>query len=823
MDALDQFLDGPEPQVAALDALDAFLDAPEPKQQGTAFTRFVDSNPVAGAFVGVGGGLVKAATGAIQAGAQLVGADGVAQAAGQQTKDINADLKRIGTAGQIGGVVGEVAPFFALPASAATMVGRAGLSAAAGGAQGLLQAQETPDSAARLREGATQAAIGLVASPAVEGVVKGVGAAAKGIRTATTGYSARGVEELAQTAQALKAEASASYKASREAGAILAKPKAQSIVNAVKTAVQDSGLVNERLHGDTLSVLKDFQKAAKQGNLGLEALDQYRQLFSDAVRRNFVVGSGHNADALKSMQAIDAIDDAVSSLGKIDIKGGDINAVKALQEGREQWAKFRRFDTIAEVIRNADGDPNRLKAGLQKLVNNRKRIAGFNTEEKKALINAARNSGGELMLKTLGKFGFDLGGSLTAGNTALPALGSLVAGSTQGFGVGIALPAAGTAARAMQKLIGRGKAENVLRLIESRPIGTELANEIITEVGNARKALQAVTSAANMADTPESKTVLKSLGKSLREQFADKAKSVVDETPKVTRSPLDGKGQRGAMSPNLTVPLMVGSGGLAAANFASSLAVPNTGPAQDAWANQLKDVQMANEMAKRMDEVEQYELRKAQEQMDKPSAPVQEPAKVVPMEPQAGPDPIEAYLDRKMMVESSGKADARPIDPKTGKLLSSALGTFQYTEGRWLEVARQALKGQLKGLSKDQILALRTNPTASRTVARYDTKNKLVPALERAGVPVTSTTLYLAHFLGETGAKNLLTARIGTPVEQILGAEQINANKRVLQGKKAEDVLRWAQEIMQDVAPKAPKKKRERMRYSDAKKKVGVS
>jgi hypothetical protein len=807
MDELDQFLDAPEaPQAIAPDALDAFLDGAEPPQQGTAVTRVIESTPLAAGFIGVGGGLVKAATGAIQAGAQLIGADGVARAAGRQTKAINADLERLGTAGKVGGFVGEVAPYAALPAGAATMAGRAGLGALGGGLSGGLEAQETPDLAKRGQKALTGAAIGAVAIPAVEVAVKGVGAASKGIRMAATGYSARGVEDLAQAAQALKAEASASYKASREAGAVLAKPKAIGIVNNVKTAIQDSGLVNDRLHGDTLSVLKDFQKAAKQGNLGLEALDQYRQLFSDAVKRNMVLGSGPNADAMKSMQAIDAIDDAVSGLGKIDIKGGDINAVKALQNGREQWARFRRFDTIAEVVRQADGDPNRLKSGLQKLVNNRKRMGGFNPEERKALAQAARNSGGELALKTLGKFGFDLGGSLTAGNTALPALGGLVAGGTQGLGVGLALPAAGTAARAMQKLIGRGKVENVLRLIESRPIGADLAREIASEVGNNTKALQAVTAAANMAETPESKSALQALGQSLRQQFADKATDTVADAP-ITRKP-----NTVTLQSNPIVPAAILAGGLGAANFASGLAVPNQGPAQDQWVTN-RDSLTTQRQAQGMDE--SADLPRANKSA--PSAPQQDMPAIEPaMGPTSAVDPIEQYLDRKMMVESGGRADAKAST-------SSATGTFQYTTARWLEMAPKAIPELMIGKSKKEILDLRLDPQVSRAVAKYDTLNELAPSLERIGVPITSTTLYLAHFLGETGAKRLLTAKVGTPVEQILDRGQINANQSVLKGKKAEEVLRWAQDKMADVTPKTPKKKRERVRYSEAKKKVGVS
>jgi GH24 family phage-related lysozyme (muramidase) len=148
--------------------------------QRTAFQRAVESNPVTAGLVGLGGGLVKGATGILQAGAQAIGADEAAQAAGRVTQDINRDLENLGTAGQIGGFVGEVAPYVALPAAAPTLAGRIALGAAGGAAQGALQSQETPDMAQRGQSALTGAAIGAVVPVALAGAVKAGGAVARG-------------------------------------------------------------------------------------------------------------------------------------------------------------------------------------------------------------------------------------------------------------------------------------------------------------------------------------------------------------------------------------------------------------------------------------------------------------------------------------------------------------------------------------------------------------------------------------------------------------------------------------------------------------------
>jgi hypothetical protein len=239
------------------------------------------------------------------------------------------------------------------------------------------------------------------------------------------------------------------------------------------------------------------------------------------------------------------------------------------------------------------------------------------------------------------------------------------------------------------------------------------------------------------------------------------------------------------------VPAAMLAGGVGAANFASSLATntsynPAT-PVQDAWADNRQGM-MAQDMAQRLDAAQARDLPNTA--APQPTVPAVEPSATPTRQGMSQVDPIEAYLDRKAIVESSGRADARA---KT----SSATGLYQYTVARWLEIAPKALGERARGLSKRELLMKRLDPVASRIVADYDTRNELAPSLERAGVPITKETLYLAHFLGPTGARRLLTAKVGTPVNQVIDAKSIKANP-FLKGKKAEEVLKWAQKKMRD-------------------------
>lgn len=303
-----------------------------------------------------------------------------------------------------------------------------------------------------------------VAKTAAAPIVSGTKAVAKGTKTAWHGAFARTAEDLEEVSGTLKKNASNLYNKSREAGAVISAERSTKLVDDIERAVAGSGKMNARLHGDTLSVLDDLRKAQQAGEIGLEELDQYRQLLNDVVNKNTDAIKGANPDAFKASIAIDKLDDAVEKLSPQDIVSGDASAIGLLQQGREEWKKFRKFQAVSNIIKQADGDPNRLKAAMQRFVNKPKNLRGFSEKERQALRAAAKNTAPEKLLKAFGKFGFDLGSSMTAGNTALPALtigGGIVAGGSTA-----PLVITGTIARQLQKALGRGKAEEVLKIIQ---------------------------------------------------------------------------------------------------------------------------------------------------------------------------------------------------------------------------------------------------------------------------------------------------------------------------------------------------------------------
>ncbi|OQM75599.1 phage tail length tape measure family protein [Manganibacter manganicus] len=134
---------------------------------------------------------------------------------------------------------------------------------------------------------------------------------------------------------------------------------------------------------------------------------------------------------------------------------------------------------------------------------------------------------------------------------------------------------------------------------------------------------------------------------------------------------------------------------------------------------------------------------------------------------------------------------------------SSASGAGQFIASTWLAMFKKYFPDRAAGLvqtmgkaaGEKYILDLRKDAKLSEAmVERYIQENSRV--LQKAGVAVNDASLYLAHFLGPQGAVNLLRASPTDAVSGILGQDQINANKSILQNKTAGQVVEWAKQKM---------------------------
>ena len=335
-----------------------------------------------------------------------------------------------------------------------------------------------------IEHAAVGAGLGAAAPGAAKVLAKGAGAAYQGAKTIGEGFSARSPEALQEAAAIMRKESSEAYTKMREMDARISPEAIKTLSNDVGQQLAKKGLLNPRLHGDTLSVLKQLQQASKNG-ISLEALDQHRRLLSGVINKNRV---SNKEDAEMARTAISAIDEAVDK-----IKPDQLTNSKAAQElktARATWAKARKFEMISDIVEKSEGDPNRMKTLLSQLANNDAKTRGFTMEEKNALKEASQNTTTEGLLKMAGKFGIKLGsGRAAATGNVLPALEVGVAGAKKG------IPAVlgGTIAKYGQNQIAKAKTERLLKAIEKGKVSSDEAigatRTLLPQIENQQKAL----------------------------------------------------------------------------------------------------------------------------------------------------------------------------------------------------------------------------------------------------------------------------------------------------------------------------------------------
>jgi hypothetical protein len=145
-------------------------------------------------------------------------------------------------------------------------------------------------------------------------------------------------------------------------------------------------------------------------------------------------------------------------------------------------------------------------------------------------------------------------------------------------------------------------------------------------------------------------------------------------------------------------------------------------------------------------------------------------------------------------VESGGDAGAKS---KT----SSATGLFGFTDGTWIEQARQAIP-EAQGMTAEEVLALRDDEDMQQVVMEHFTAGNAA-ALEEGGHEVNPANVYTLHFAGRTGGQAVLNADEGAALSSVLSADAMKANKNVKnsEGKKFADwtvaeFRAWAREKM---------------------------
>jgi len=121
---------------------------------------------------------------------------------------------------------------------------------------------------------------------------------------------------------------------------------------------------------------------------------------------------------------------------------------------------------------------------------------------------------------------------------------------------------------------------------------------------------------------------------------------------------------------------------------------------------------------------------------------------------------------------------------------SSAVGAFQFTASTWLDMVRRhgaqhglgqfatlLQNGNVDAATRDQILALRTDPEIAARMAAELTRENAATLRAQLGRAPTAGELYAAHVLGPAGAVKLIEAAAnGAPNASALFPREAAAN-----------------------------------------------
>lgn len=147
-----------------------------------------------------------------------------------------------------------------------------------------------------------------------------------------------------------------------------------------------------------------------------------------------------------------------------------------------------------------------------------------------------------------------------------------------------------------------------------------------------------------------------------------------------------------------------------------------------------------------------------------------------------------------------GDAYSRSLDAAEGRdknSRSTAQGFGQFLNGTFVDTAKKVFP-ELASKSPAEILTLRGTKLADGTPIEAVLEQKFrtdnIASLASAGIQPTPGNVYLAHFLGAGGARNVLSADPNTPLSQVVSADAIKANPEVLaiRNKTVGDLQNWA-------------------------------
>ena len=305
---------------------------------------------------------------------------------------------------------------------------------------------------------------GMAASAAVPFVALVPGAARNAM---SVSLERMGLRANAPTSQVLKTQKQEAYRVVDDIEGEVKPTALQRFRDELEPAMENVGFDKFDETAKPRAVLASIERMIKDGKpLDLKTVENVRKRIGKAIQ-DTAQTPGDNAVAMTMRDQFDNWFEGLAAKD-ITVRGQDIvgpvvenTAATALKAARAANVKFRKSETIEEIVTNAEmqasGLENGLRIGFRQLLKNKKRMKGFSEDERKIMREIVDGNPGTNLARLVGGFGFRLG----SGSRNI--LGGSI-GAGIGIGLldsvgGLAVPAVGTASKFLADRLGRNTAD----------------------------------------------------------------------------------------------------------------------------------------------------------------------------------------------------------------------------------------------------------------------------------------------------------------------------------------------------------------------------
>lgn len=274
--------------------------------------------------------------------------------------------------------------------------------------------------------------------------------------------------DAAPTGDALKSKARGLYQEIDDAGVTLNEKFTSTLGASLRSAAKKEGF-HPKIQPKVAAAL-DEVNAVAGAPIKLGDLDNLRKIMQTAA------ASSEPAERRLASMMIERIDDAVETISPTSaLSGATDDIASKYKEARGLWGRAKKSEMLTEAFdkaqNQASGFENGLRVQFRSILNNKKKLRGFNDDEIAAMRKVVHGGKAENALKALGKFGFTEG---QATSMLLGSMGTAAGAAVGGWPGAVAVPLVGQISKNLAQKLTRNNAQFADDVIRSGKSGAQI-------------------------------------------------------------------------------------------------------------------------------------------------------------------------------------------------------------------------------------------------------------------------------------------------------------------------------------------------------------